>query len=215
MILFFDTETTGLPNWKNPEVNTPRMVQLGLILTEDDGRIRRTLGVIFKSEDYSIPKEVSDIHGITDDIANTYGVRRSDEFFWQLSDLFHNADTIVAHNYSFDKIIINGEFVRAGLGVINDNKSFCTKENSIDVCKIPFASSFTYGRKDIKKYKWPKLSEVYKFLFNEEIIGAHDALTDVRATMRVYFELKKRNKEIIDYINKAQEQLKPCGLPMI
>ena len=88
MKVFFDTETTGLPNWKNPEVNTPRMVQLGLIVTEDDGTIRRTLGVLFKSEGYSINKELSDIHGITDELANAYGVTRNPAFFWELSDIF-------------------------------------------------------------------------------------------------------------------------------
>jgi DNA polymerase-3 subunit epsilon len=194
MIVFFDTETTGLPNWKNPEVNTPRMVQLGLIVTDSYGRIMRTLGVIFKSEGYSISKELSDIHGITDEIALVYGMGRTNEFFWMLSDIFHNAEVIVAHNYSFDKIILNGEFALAGIGKLDDSKAFCTKEHSMEVCKLSFSSSSSYGNKFLNKqrYKWPKLSEAYKFLFNEDLKGAHDALTDVRATMRIYFELKNR-----------------------
>lgn len=196
MKVFFDTETTELLNWKNPEINTPRMVQLGLIVTDDVGNVRRTIGVIFKSEGYEIPREVSEIHGITDEVANTYGIARNTNLFWQLSDIFHNANEIIAHNYSFDKIILNGEMIKAGMGCLDDSKSFCTKEASVEVCKIPFTSSSQYGPKwnNKQKYKWPKLSEVYKFLFNEDIKGAHDALTDVRATMRVYFELKARRE---------------------
>lgn len=183
MKLFFDTETTGLPNFKNPEKDTPRLVQLGAILTENDGTIRRTLGVIFRSENYTISKEASDIHGITDEVSASYGMARSPEFFWMLSDMFHNADEIVAHNYSFDKIIINGEFLLAGMGRLDDTKSFCTMLKSTNGCAIP-------GRFK-GKYKWPKLSEAYKILCNKELVGAHDALTDVRATMELYFALKK------------------------
>ena len=213
MKVFFDTETTGLPNWKSPEKNTPRMVQLGLIVTDDFGVIRETLGIIFKSEGYTISKEASDIHGITDEIANTYGVNRSHEFFCRLFDIFHNANEIIAHNYSFDKLIINGEFLRLGLGKIDDSKSFCTKEASADVCKITFISSHTsrFGTKET--YKWPKLVEVYEFLFNENIVGTHDALTDVRATMRVYFELKRRYHSLL-YSKSEELPLVDTGLAL-
>ena len=37
-----------------------------------------------------------------------------------------------------------------------------------------------------------KLMELYRILFNEEFTGAHDAMADVTATMKCFFELKKR-----------------------
>ncbi len=46
---------------------------------------------------------------------------------------------------------------------------------------------------DFLIYKWPKLQETYKFLFGEEFEGAHDAMADVRACARIYFELRNRS----------------------
>ena len=41
-------------------------------------------------------------------------------------------------------------------------------------------------------YKWPKLQELHKELFGYPFEGDHDALVDVRACVRCYFELRKR-----------------------
>jgi len=54
------------------------------------------------------------------------------------------------------------------------------------ICKIP-------GK--YNDYKWPKLAEAYRHLFNEEIKDAHDALADVRACARIYFELRHTQSE--------------------
>ena len=41
-------------------------------------------------------------------------------------------------------------------------------------------------------YKWPKLSEAYETLVDEEgFEGAHDAMADVRACRAVYYKLKE------------------------
>jgi len=59
--------------------------------------------------------------------------------------------------------------------------------------------------KKVKKYvdarnvkgviKWPKLIELHEKLFNEPFANAHDAMADISATRRCFFELI--NKEII------------------
>jgi len=54
------------------------------------------------------------------------------------------------------------------------------------LCKLPNK----YGN----GYKWPKLSELHNFLFNEDFADAHDALGDIRATIKCFFELKRLNK---------------------
>ena len=41
-------------------------------------------------------------------------------------------------------------------------------------------------------YKWPKLDELYSALFNKSFEGQHNAINDVRATYKCYFEMKKR-----------------------
>jgi len=44
------------------------------------------------------------------------------------------------------------------------------------ICKLPSQR---------QTFKWPKLQEAYNFCFKEDFKGAHDALSDVRATARV------------------------------
>ncbi len=55
-------------------------------------------------------------------------------------------------------------------------------ESSIDFCAIPGY----YG------YKYPSLQELHKKLFNYEFEDAHNALSDIRATLKCFFELKER-----------------------
>ncbi|MCB9334170.1 MAG: 3'-5' exonuclease, partial [Lewinellaceae bacterium] len=77
MYLFFDTETTGLPrNWNAPVTNTanwPRMVQLAWMLYDYDGRLVESDNHIIYPEGYTIPREVSALHGITTERAKSEG----------------------------------------------------------------------------------------------------------------------------------------------
>jgi DNA polymerase III epsilon subunit-like protein len=41
-------------------------------------------------------------------------------------------------------------------------------------------------------FKWPKLQELHHILFKKQFEGSHDALVDVRACAKCYFELRKR-----------------------
>ena len=69
MILFFDTETTGLVDFKaSPaSVNQPHLVQLGCILSEDNGEEISRLSLTVKPEGYEIPDNM--VHGITNAMA--------------------------------------------------------------------------------------------------------------------------------------------------
>ena len=72
-IVFLDTETTGLPtNWKAPYDQWPRMVSLAYQLTGISYVEENEF--IIKPDGYEIPKEASDIHGITTEIAIEKGV---------------------------------------------------------------------------------------------------------------------------------------------
>ena len=61
--LFFDTETTGVPqDYKAPSSDTdnwPRMVQLAWILTDDEGSRLHSGNLIIRPDGFEIP--VSDI----------------------------------------------------------------------------------------------------------------------------------------------------------
>lgn len=193
MELFFDTETTGLPLFKEPATHPkqPDVIQLACILSDEE-TIYASLCCILNpsdiNEDWSIHPMAAAAHGISEEIIRTTGIdtKSALDLFLALLDI---ADTLVCHNVTFDKKLIMGAMFKAGYGIdhhrkLEEGNYYCTMTKSTDLCKIPKKNG--YG------YKWPKLMELYKFLFNEEFEGAHDALADVKATRRCYYELKRR-----------------------
>lgn len=118
MILFFDTETTGLPkNWKAPVTdlnNWPRMVQLAWIVYDNDGNKLKDGNYIIKPVGYVIPSNVTAIHGISNEMAIDKGVELKtvlDNFTFDLKQTKY----IVAHNLSFDEKIVGAEFLRSSM----------------------------------------------------------------------------------------------------
>ena len=66
-------------------------------------------------------------------------------------------------------------------------------------CKLPSKkhghsrrNSIFTAQRSTQQYRWPKLAELYRILFTKEIPNAHDAASDVQATLKCFFELKKR-----------------------
>jgi hypothetical protein len=83
----------------------------------------------------------------------------------------------------FDKKIVGAEMIRLGMkDELEKKKSYCTMQSSIDFCKIPGK----YG------YKYPKLQELYRKLFDEDFEDAHNAMSDIEATEKCFWELRKR-----------------------
>ena len=185
--LFFDTETTGLPaNWKAPvsDINNwPRIVQIAWVLsTQNDGRLE-SKNFIIKPEGFTIPKESSDVHGISTEQAYEEGKDLLDVLTEFDKDL-NKSNRLVAHNISFDEKVLGAEFIRKG--VENDffeKRRLCTMQKSTDYCKLPGR----YG------YKWPTLSELHNILFGKGFEDAHNALGDVIATEKCFWELRKLN----------------------
>ena len=76
-ILFFDTETTGLPLWKEPseDPRQPHLVELAALLVNPDTReMIAFMDVIIKPNGWTIPVDVSEIHGITTERALAEGI---------------------------------------------------------------------------------------------------------------------------------------------
>jgi hypothetical protein len=67
----------------------------------------------------------------------------------------------------------------------------CTMKTTVDFCAL---------KGNGERFKYPKLWELYKKLFWEYFIGAHDALVDVEATLKAFLELQKQ------WIIKIKEQ---------
>jgi DNA polymerase-3 subunit epsilon len=55
------------------------------------------------------------------------------------------------------------------------------------ICKMPPTEKMmARGRKDFKS---PRLEEAYRIMFGERMDGAHDAMSDVKATARLFFHI--------------------------
>ncbi len=185
MYLFFDTETTGLPrNRKAPVTdlnNWPRMIQIAWILCDDNGNQIESDDFIIRPENFIIPPEASNVHGIT----TARAINEGDDLvkvLTEFNELVGQANYIVAHNISFDGKIVGAELLRKGIHSDFGNKiKLCTKEGATDYCKLP----------GFKGYKWPTLSELHIKLFGEDFKEAHDASVDVNATEKCFWELRR------------------------
>ncbi len=185
MYLFFDTETTGIPkNYKAPVSdlkNWPRLVQIAWLVTDRSGNEIKSAEYIIKPNGFSIPADVAKIHGITNELASQSGVELK-PVLEEITVDISNAVALIAHNMQFDEKILGAEFLRMGHpNHIESKPKKCTMQSSTDYCKIPGP----YGN------KWPKLQELYKKLFRESFDDAHNALADVRACSKCYFELRR------------------------
>ena len=187
--LFVDTETTGLPrNWNAPASDTdnwPRLVQIALIEYDNNGNEISFYSSIIRPVGFSIPPEATRIHGISNDIAVTKGEELVDVLKIFL-DKIKNVEFLVAHNIEFDEKVILAELYRTKFSFesIQKIKKICTMRSATSYCAIPS----NYG-----DYKWPNLSELYYKLFESHFEETHNAESDIKATAKCFWELKKKN----------------------
>lgn len=190
-ILIFDTETTGLPDFRKPvdDPRQPHIVQLAALLCDEDGMEKASLNLIVNAG-VEVPEQASSVHGITTDIMQTFGVepRRAAAAFDGLCNV---ADLIVAHNIKFDKFLLASLFARStGLASPAGSKlAECTMEMSSPIVNLPPSERMIAA--GIDKPKPPRLEEAYRCFFGKDLEGAHDALVDVRACKEIYFRLKE------------------------
>jgi DNA polymerase-3 subunit epsilon len=190
--LFFDTETTGMWQWKkrDSDPSQPNLAQLAAILVDDNTRREMTslATLIVPEHDWKMEPGAQNVHGISMDMMRQYGVTL-DNVCHTFYDMIGSADVIVAHNLSFDKKIMKRALKLIGAfddvdDVFDKRENRCTMLKSTPILQIPKARGVGS--------KWPKLEEAHRMFFNEEMSGAHDAMVDTRACMRVYFELIDR-----------------------
>ncbi len=182
-LVFFDTETTGLPLWNDPsdDPRQPHLVQLACGVFTPEREMISSLDILIRPDGWGIPEEVSKIHRITTDMAFEYGVPESEAIELFLSLL--GTRKRVAHNTTFDnriiRIALKRMFSADAQKGFSEGDYYCTMVNG---------SKILGG-------KWPKLTEIYKKLFGSEMEGAHDAFADMEACAHVYFKLKEMEAE--------------------
>jgi len=126
--LFFDTETSGLPNkykahYSETE-NWPRIVQLSWLIADSEGAVLSEADYIIKV-DFEIPKEASRIHGITNAVAEKKGVLINKVLKAFLTDI-DKIDRLICHNVAFDLPVLQSELYRGGHRHEITTPNFCT-----------------------------------------------------------------------------------------
>lgn len=195
-ILVFDTETTWFINKKDPSLEAqPHIIQFAGILWElQDGvytEIERK--DIFIKCPISIPYGASQVHHIYDiDIKDAPIMSEQID---EIMNFLNKADAIIGHNIEYDEDMLKIELRRLEkLHLYNPSQVLCTMKSTVDFCAIQGNGA---------RFKYPKLWELYKKLFGEYFIGAHDAMVDVEATLQCFLELEKQ--WILSVENKKQE----------
>jgi hypothetical protein len=189
-IIFFDTETTGLPKRRNSNAlespdNWPEIVSIAWAVYEHDGTLVKKCYSIVKPEGWIIPDVVIKIHGITNEKAHAEGRALSDVLGELKADL-EKSDRIVAHNIEFDKNVL----FHAYKWHLNQNPwhiwpewEICTMGKGEPETKIP--RKFPTSN---RPYKPPSLTELYKDTFGgREPTGQHNSLKDVEIMCEIYW----------------------------
>lgn len=187
MYLFFDTETNGKPiSYKasvNDVNNWPRVTQLAFALFADNGECVETYCQLIKPDGWTIPKEQFFIdNNMSTERCETEGI----PIIYALKEFDKSlacSKYLIAHNMEFDSKVMGAEFIRLGAMSQHRTIKLCTMQSTTDLLKLPGP----YG------YKFPRLEELHRWLFGHDFTGAHDALNDVMATAKCFFELKRRN----------------------
>tara|TARA_R110000772_G_C13310322_1_gene440467 strand:+ start:44828 stop:45394 length:567 start_codon:yes stop_codon:yes gene_type:complete len=183
-IFGYDTETTGLPVWSVPsgDEQQPHLVQLaGSLCNDETGEVLDKFDVIIKPDGWVILQETIDIHGITNEYALEFGIPEK-EAISMLLEMRGDAER-VAYNKTFDQRII-----RIGL-----KRYFSEAEQEKWAVKDDHHCAMRMA-KAAMKVKSVKLIDAYKHFTGEDMVGAHNAMADTDACMKVYFAALKESQ---------------------
>jgi DNA polymerase-3 subunit alpha len=194
-VLFFDTETNGLPLSRNaPEHlfdNWPRIVSLAWTVCNvyvDRIEVCKKQYFIAKpSNGIQWNAGSAAIHGITFERATIEG-NEIEEILNLFAIDASSASVIVSHNLAFDKPVILSEFRRLGRSLEWwPFIEYCTMESTKALCRLP---SKCKNPRASDPYKFPKLTELHSYLFGKsDGFEFHSAAEDVRCLIKCFEEL--------------------------
>jgi DNA polymerase III epsilon subunit-like protein len=190
-VLIFDTETTGLPDGKNPSIydtqKWPHIIQLSYIIYDSETNDIVTLedDYISIEDDVIIQPESQKVHNISRELLSSKGIpiEHALEKFNRFSDM---SDVLVGHNVSFDKRMVMVEGIRNKIRM-NLHDTYCTMKNSVELCKIQ-----RFWPNGDMYFKYPTLSELHDELFKKIPKNTHNALIDILICMRCFVKIELR-----------------------
>lgn len=183
-IVFFDLETTGT------NIATDRIVQIAIIKRFANGAPQEIKELIFNPT-IPIPKEASDIHGITDEMVKGKPVFKA--YAKIIYGYMEGCDLGGYNSIKFDVPLLVEELLRSDV--------------TPDFTGITQIDGFVAYRKLTPR----DLSSCYKELTGKDLEGAHDAKADILATVEVIDEMQREPiydknlfdvDEIVDYAGK-------------
>jgi DNA polymerase-3 subunit epsilon len=190
MYLAFDTETTDLPRADRDlaHYTQPHLLQFAGVVFDDQGReVDRLITLVKPRPGTMLSPAAYRAHGISLELASSGGMEALDVFNWFTRNAA-SVSQVIAHNVLFDIQVMT----ILGLRVTGQLWTppcplFCTMVHSAPIVKLPpTAKMKAPGRYQPKP---PTLSECIDHFFGEELVGAHDAATDVGACIRVFRHL--------------------------
>lgn len=176
-LIFFDVETTGL------HVIRDRILQIAMIKFFQNGNPPKELCMTI-NPGIPISEEAYKVHGIgQNEVADKPSFK---EVAQELYDFIGESDLAGYNSNRFDVPMLAEEFARYGYELDLDNRRL------IDVQRIFY------------KMEPRTLKAAYQFYCNEELKDAHDALIDIRATVKV-LEGQLARYQNVSYIGEEGE----------
>ena len=156
-LIFFDLETTGI------DIANDRIVEISYLKVFPNGdEESRTIKI---NPTVPIPPKASAIHGITDD--DVKNAPKFCEIAKMLANTFEGSDFAGYNSNKFDLPLLAEEFLRAGTDIDLKKRKF------IDIQVI------------FHKREQRTLSAAYKFYCSKDLLNAHSAEADTRATYEI------------------------------
>ena len=194
MYQFFDTETSGLFDFKAPATakHQPHVAQIGMVLTDENFNIKAKWDTLIEPVDaagipWEMDEEAQKIHGISVEDCKAFGIPIRTAMVL-MRDYRRCAQVHVAYNEKFDRGMIEAETHRLGGNSFLGGARFCPMLALTPILKIPGP----YG------FKWPKLAEAYKWATDGGVMEkAHDAMADILATVTVVKAIKEREPQLL------------------
>lgn len=214
-VLFYDLETTGLvktqkgikpeeqyPDYKDLEkYNNARIVSIGWLYLEEfdydyEIGIENISEKIIKPQGFKIPDDAIKIHGITNEKAKKEGIKLR-ESLKKFGKIIKKCEYIIGYNVYYDINVLLSELHRKKRTKTIEKILKLKKEEKI-ICLGQISSKVIPPNKFIKynKYAIPKQTDVYKKCYNEELLNAHDAKSDVLGMIKIMFWIYENTNKI-------------------
>lgn len=196
--IFYDTETTGLPLFREPSSHPgqPHIVQLAAALVNmETAAVVASIDVIVRPEGWAIPTEVAAIHGITTERAMDEGVPEP-LVLDMLLQLWGGQRTRIAHNEQFDARIVRIATLRHRPDMADPweaGRAECTAQLATPIMKLPPTERMLAAGRTHPKT--PNLGEAFRHFIGAELTNAHSAMPDVLACKDVYFAIKQPKRD--------------------